>query len=313
MTTVLGKWNQSLGYRTAFKYKAAAAHGSVEDGIQTMNAEDSSLLSKDRDDGGIILPIQEPRQRRLYSLVVVVALFGFGIFLGSLVPLRISRHTYPRSFVPRRMFCSTIAPVDLKLTARLVPTTEYIFQEFTSFGTMSEDMGNASWASILPRKAVTSQLVSLKVNMQIARNGMIQIDSPEKYDLPPGLPLYSNRNPPTAIRKKYALSVFHQLHCIQMLRGEYLSHLKGDSQGKPHVSAEAGHEHHERMHLEHCFDYLRQSLMCSADTTVEWANPHAGPTQKPLIDGWNIKHKECKNWDSVLQFVADHAAPVVVD
>ena len=143
---------------------------------------------------------------------------------------------------------------------------------------------------------------------------MIQIDDPEKYDLPPGLPLYSNRNPSNAIRKKYAMSVFHQIHCLQMLREEYMIHVGIFGGGlMTHDGDPQAAESHKGRHLEHCFDYLRQSVMCCADTTIEWANPDAGPTQKPLIDGWEIPHKECKDWSKVLEFTAEHEAPLVVD
>ncbi|KAM7218685.1 protein of unknown function (DUF3328) domain containing protein [Rhypophila decipiens] len=54
-----------------------------------------------------------------------------------------------------------------------------------------------------------------------------------------------------------ALNVFHQIHCLNMLR-------------KRLYSKEDYPPDHELMgieHLEHCYDALRQSLMCSADIT----------------------------------------------
>lgn len=140
---------------------------------------------------------------------------------------------------------------------------------------------------------------------------MIQIDDPENYGLHPGLPLYSNKNPPNAVRKKYALSVFHQLHCLKMIREEYITHT-GMSESHSGHDGQTNADHYMR-HLEHCFDYLRQSAMCCADTTVEWASPNAGPTQKPLIDGWDIPHRQCKDWDRVLEFISEHEAPFIVE
>ena len=96
-----------------------------------------------------------------------------------------------------------------------------------------------------------------------------------------------------------------------MLREDYLVHIgvfQGASEHQSHAASD-----HEKAHLEHCFDYLRQSVMCCADTTVEWANPHSGPTQKPLIDGWGIPHGQCKDWDKLLELITEHQAPLVVE
>jgi len=52
-------------------------------------------------------------------------------------------------------------------------------------------------------------------------------------------------------------------------------------------------------HSAHCFDYLRQSIMCNADTSLE-GKTEAGP-------GWGSKH-ECKDYDAVLAWADDHTA-----
>jgi hypothetical protein len=44
-------------------------------------------------------------------------------------------------------------------------------------------------------------------------------------------------------------------------------------------------------HSTHCYDYLRQSIMCAADTTLE-GKSELGP-------GWGSKH-ECKDYDAVV-------------
>ena len=44
-------------------------------------------------------------------------------------------------------------------------------------------------------------------------------------------------------------------------------------------------------HSVHCFDYLRQSIMCAADTSLE-GKTDAGP-------GWGSKH-ECTDYDALL-------------
>ncbi|KAI1357502.1 hypothetical protein F5Y08DRAFT_159559 [Xylaria arbuscula] len=62
------------------------------------------------------------------------------------------------------------------------------------------------------------------------------------------------------------LSVFHQLHCLDGLRRGYW----GAGHGAPHGS------HEEHSHVRHCIDYIRQSLMCHADTNLEPINFELG-------------------------------------
>jgi hypothetical protein len=54
----------------------------------------------------------------------------------------------------------------------------------------------------------------------------------------------------------------------------------------------------ELEHTQHCFDYLRQGIMCAGDMTVEWASkPNSSD-----INGLNIPHGQCKSWVSNLYF-----------
>jgi hypothetical protein len=46
----------------------------------------------------------------------------------------------------------------------------------------------------------------------------------------------------------------------------------------------------EMGHTTHCLEYLRQSTMCAADTTLEPFTPNLG------LDG--TKHK-CRDWDTI--------------
>lgn len=56
----------------------------------------------------------------------------------------------------------------------------------------------------------------------------------------------------------YGISVFHQIHCIEMLRAS-LFPVDG-----LHEHDHTGSRHEEREHLGHCLDYLAQ---------VQWLNP----------------------------------------
>ncbi|KAI4129415.1 MAG: hypothetical protein LQ338_002255 [Usnochroma carphineum] len=57
------------------------------------------------------------------------------------------------------------------------------------------------------------------------------------------------------------ISVFHQMHCLYTLRRAYYSNGTGGE------DFDFGLERNQ--HVAHCFEYLRQSIQCSADSTIE--------------------------------------------
>lgn len=55
-------------------------------------------------------------------------------------------------------------------------------------------------------------------------------------------------------------------------------------------------------HMFHCMDYLRQTILCNADLTIEW---EALTVKERLptghIDGYGVTH-QCRDWVSFLWF-----------
>lgn len=56
-------------------------------------------------------------------------------------------------------------------------------------------------------------------------------------------------------------------------------------------------------HYAHCFDYLRQGIQCSADTSFEFVSKNTGLS---VVDGLEYPH-ECTNWDVLLHYAENHA------
>ncbi|KAI1802782.1 hypothetical protein F4811DRAFT_527925 [Daldinia bambusicola] len=116
--------------------------------------------------------------------------------------------------------------------------------------------------------------------------GYVQIPDYEAYDIL-GKPhtVAINR---TSDGPAYMMSVFHQLHCLSYVVEHYQQGYAGVK-----LTEEVAH------HSAHCFDYLRQSIMCSADTNLEGESEY-GP-------GWGSKH-ECVDYDAVLAWANSHSA-----
>ncbi|KXT09250.1 hypothetical protein AC579_6778 [Pseudocercospora musae] len=86
-------------------------------------------------------------------------------------------------------------------------------------------------------------------------------------------------------------STYHNLHCLNYLRKSLSPEHYGieDTPAAPFVMS-------HRMHLDHCIEQIRQSLMCSLDLT---------PIPRPWIPAGEIYHADldrwhtCRSWDAV--------------
>ncbi|KAK6544808.1 hypothetical protein TWF694_001490 [Orbilia ellipsospora] len=81
---------------------------------------------------------------------------------------------------------------------------------------------------------------------------------------------------------KFAISAFHQIHCLSIVVKGYYQAL--------------GSEKHDVSHIDHCLEYLRHSIMCSADTALEpWKAEEGG------VDGWGTTHM-CRDYDELFKW-----------
>ncbi|KAJ6529062.1 hypothetical protein DFH09DRAFT_935034, partial [Mycena vulgaris] len=100
-------------------------------------------------------------------------------------------------------------------------------------------------------------------------------------------------------RRAFAVSMFHQLHCVRLVRaalaGRYDSYALG--------------------HMHHCFNYLRQMILCSPNLTLEPADvlsrdfevDRIGATH--VCSDWSVMYKDAAdNWNDWVQFRGNSSA-----
>ncbi|APA08442.1 predicted protein [Sclerotinia sclerotiorum 1980 UF-70] len=120
-------------------------------------------------------------------------------------------------------------------------------------------------------------------------------------------------------KHKYGITMFHSLHCLGIMRGgvqelfREMEELKmkvgelemgdmgrrekgGTEEGRTGKRAGEGHhfghlEHGDPLHWLHCFDYLRQTILCTADGTLE--PPKADSRGKENVDG--MMERQCRD------------------
>ncbi|TFK37916.1 hypothetical protein BDQ12DRAFT_606952, partial [Crucibulum laeve] len=98
-----------------------------------------------------------------------------------------------------------------------------------------------------------------------------------------------------------SLEVFHQLHCVNMLRKyTYLEYYKSDPlfQSKPHGI---------RLHLDHCIEMLRTVITCTGDVgviTYDWVKGNDSPSPN-----FNTMH-QCRNFNKIQEWNIQHAVHI---
>lgn len=86
--------------------------------------------------------------------------------------------------------------------------------------------------------------------------------------------------------RAFAVAMFHELHCLRGIREA----LEGGLASLPVVQQE---------HIHHCFNYLRQWILCAADVTLE---PGDFMTRNFTTERFGAKHI-CRDWEPVYDIV----------
>jgi hypothetical protein len=85
-------------------------------------------------------------------------------------------------------------------------------------------------------------------------------------------------------------SAHHQLHCLKQVQLAFVNlahsyHHEVDEEKKGESLGV------EVRHVEHCFDYLRQGIVCAGDATLEGPDPGGRS-----LSGYGTVHR-CRAWD----------------
>ncbi|KAG0705821.1 hypothetical protein DFH29DRAFT_799515, partial [Suillus ampliporus] len=88
--------------------------------------------------------------------------------------------------------------------------------------------------------------------------------------------------------REFGVSMFHQLHCLQMIR---LALINGPND-----------------HSAHCLNFLRQAILCNSDTTLDPTT--VNPEGMTGSDGLGVTHV-CRDWSQVYAYVTEnHMGPL---
>lgn len=141
----------------------------------------------------------------------------------------------------------------------------------------------------------TCPIDSPVVLRSLVGGGFVRVPTWQSYPLLPA-PVRA----PSDGTESYNVAVFHQLHCLHSIAGlvEELLPTTTATQPAPHILSS------RRKHIEHCFEYLRLSLRCCGDTTLEGQGKTVTP---PGIDGFGSVHM-CRDIDGISSWTVEHRA-----
>jgi hypothetical protein len=120
--------------------------------------------------------------------------------------------------------------------------------------------------------------------------GYVNVKDPRQYNnLPHPIHDYPNHT-------VYTTSLTHQLHCLYTIL-------------EAHNTLKLPNPQEIKMpwHINHCFEYLRQSIMCAGDVALEGAAttfPLSEGGDRGGSDGWDAKHV-CKDYGQIKGYLED--------
>ena len=97
-------------------------------------------------------------------------------------------------------------------------------------------------------------------------------------------------------RRFFGLSMYHQIHCIDSIRFAMLGRMH------PAREVEGMNTRRQVNHAHHCLNYLRQSVLCAADLTLE---PEVTAGSQDVEEGLFATHV-CRDWSKVHEFVKNN-------
>jgi hypothetical protein len=85
------------------------------------------------------------------------------------------------------------------------------------------------------------------------------------------------------------ISFYHQIHCLRYLQLEYVGLLANDSSTRDDTEK----------HADHCFDWIRQGIMCAADLAIERIDIEDDPKGDAMkMKDFGHAHT-CRKWEEV--------------
>ena len=89
-------------------------------------------------------------------------------------------------------------------------------------------------------------------------------------------------------QRPFIIAMFHQMHCLDVIRVGFVTNRTGSAH-----------------HITHCLRYLRQTILCKADTTLEETHfKYTGNEWRAGSNGVGMIHR-CRDWTAVFEYLRE--------
>ncbi|KAK4233880.1 hypothetical protein C8A03DRAFT_47664 [Achaetomium macrosporum] len=205
------------------------------------------------------------RRRRLWSAVMSIRSLLDTVLLVVIVGLLLERGWQRPARFEIGADITGFAPRISQQIKTFVPDPTFVPENGSQFFT---DAVRARWLSIVPKGL-----------------GYIRINNTHAYNnLPTPLQSYPDST--------FTTSVTHQLHCLHAIVEVVAAYTSNQRDKLPAEGT---------WHLSHCFEYLRQSIMCCGDLALEGQHT-TFPPGVTGSDGWDATHV-CRDYGQVLEYL----------
>jgi Mycotoxin biosynthesis protein UstYa len=242
----------------------------------TVTAMESERLL---DEGAKNLPFKRPRRcctscARVWCCVLLVCT---GILIGLIPTIiyEIRTSLEPQSPIPPKVLTPTVPTI-------FAPDDRYIGSSVAA---------HRAWAHLL------------------RNHETVYVPTPSAYGLERGFPPeFSSLHPTPGSapdERFYRISNIHQLHCVNAVRIRYFELLENNPAPGYDPADWAAH-------VDHCFEYLRLSVMCGDTLMMEGGSPRGSPPEW-RVDAWGNplgwgNRRECIDWEALVDWQGDMAA-----
>ncbi|KAF2472388.1 uncharacterized protein BDR25DRAFT_13997 [Lindgomyces ingoldianus] len=237
-----------------------------------------STSDSDDETGELKLPVQPSRRPytlpyalvfTTLSLVITNWIWYWHHFHHCIAP-RTPLTPFPESLI---MADSMGVPYPLSPSPSSSPyhTVAKPFNWTTPYSASNKTLTNTLWRSLFP-----------------IGQGVVYI--PTTWALSQNLPT-SILNSANASEAVYFIAAYHQLHCLSVIRSTLYKYKEGRVSGEEGVKWD---------HAIHCLDSLRQSVMCTADSTLLY-------TEDGIVFG-DRQARTCRDWEGLREWVVAHHA-----
>ncbi|KAH7402952.1 hypothetical protein BKA66DRAFT_578427 [Pyrenochaeta sp. MPI-SDFR-AT-0127] len=164
--------------------------------------------------------------------------------------------------------------------------------------------------ALIPNFSIEQKIFHVDIKYASDHNTITSMNLTKQYwrDLMPrgggfiNVPDYASHTLPSPMhfpqypdKKVYSVAVFHELHCLMHI-SSYIDELVMKIRNKDFNLNES-----EIGHNDHCFNYLRNALLCCGDTTLEGQSQALMFKDIPGTDGTGAVHV-CRNYDEILSW-----------